>query len=155
MKYIGIDYGTKKVGIAVSNSDGTVAFPRIVLPSDKYLPSIVADIIKDEGVCTAVVGESLSLSGGLNSVASDVQEFVERLKHFTGQELSVHYIDERYTTKLARAIPSEQSARGDVSRTRKSGQQKHKASRADNTKVDAHAAAIILQTFLDKINHVI
>ncbi len=142
MKYIGIDYGTKKTGIAISDPLGTMAFPRSVLATSKLLPSVVADIIEEEGIGGVVIGESRDLSGGLNAVAADAQRFVDSLQGVTSTDLEIHYEDERFTTKQARALPSEGKARGDVANTR-GGKQK-------TTLADAQAAALILQSFLDK-----
>ncbi len=143
MKYIGIDYGTKKTGIAISDPLGSVAFPREVLATDSLLPRVVADIIKNEEVNTIVVGESLNLSGGLNSVADDAREFIRKLRDELGVEILVHYEDERFTTRQARALPNEGKARGDIAN-------KGRTTTRLQPKADTQAAAIILQTFLDK-----
>ncbi len=145
MKYIGIDYGTKRTGIAISDPLGTVAFPKSVLVTDSLLIKTVANLIKNEEVQEVVIGESLNLYGGLNKVASDAGEFIKRLKESLEFEIRVHYQDERFTTRQARALPNEGRARGNVARRPMANKGQRGSVRAD-----AQAAAIILQTFLDK-----
>lgn len=142
MKYLGIDYGTKKTGIALSDALGTMAFPRDVLLTDKHLPSVIANLIQEEDVESVVIGESRDLSGGLNPVAANARAFIEALQGVMATDLEVHYEDERFTTKQARALPNEGRARGVVARPR--------SVQKSNAKADAQAAAIILQSFLDK-----
>ena len=46
MKFLGIDYGTKRVGTALSDSDGSMAFPHAVIPNDKKLILVIKEICK-------------------------------------------------------------------------------------------------------------
>jgi len=147
MKYIGIDYGTKKTGIAISDPLGTLAFPREVLVTDKSLLKTIADLIIAEEIGGVVVGESLNLQGGLNKVAAKAGEFANRLKTFIGSDIKVSFEDERFSTQQARALPNEQMARGTLSN-------KRKGANKSTGLADAQAAAIILQSFLDKQRHV-
>jgi len=142
-KYIGIDYGTKKTGIAVSDTAGTVAFPREVLVTDRHLPERIAEIVTKEDICGIVIGASKNLTGELNAVAQHAQVFAEQLKHLVGDTVQIEYEDERFTTRQARMLPNEHVARGVVANTRKT-------IRNGKNRADAHAAAIILQSFLDK-----
>ena len=50
MRYLGIDYGSKRVGIAISDASGKIAFPREVLPNDKNLLTRIADLCAKEKV---------------------------------------------------------------------------------------------------------
>jgi len=146
MKYIGIDYGTKKTGIAMSDPLGSLAFPREVLATDKLLPSIIADRITQEEVGGVVVGESRNLQGGLNNIAVAVDEFIKILKTFIGDDVEVHLEDERFSTQQARTLPNEQVFRGVLANKRKEVGK-------STSLADAQAAAIILQSFLDKQKH--
>ena len=60
MKYLCIDYGTKRVGIATSDDGGTMAFPLRVLLNSRSLVANVAKICRDEHINTIVMGESLN-----------------------------------------------------------------------------------------------
>ena len=148
MKYIGIDYGTKKTGIAISYALGSLAFPRDVLVTNAQLVTVIADIIKDENITGVVIGESKNLKGGLNKVAVNAQRFGEELQKHIGSTVNIAYEDERFSTRQARMLPSEGFARGIIA-NKKITKEKKNTSRAD-----AQAAAIILQSFLDKQKHV-
>jgi putative Holliday junction resolvase len=142
MKYLGIDYGTKKIGIAVSDPLGTVAFPREVLVNDREVLKVLATLIETENIEGIVVGESFNLSGGLNPVAAAASQFAQKLKGLAATPLTVTYQDERFTTKQARTLPNEGAPRGNVAR--------HRIDAPVEKQADAQAAALILQGFLDK-----
>lgn len=141
MKYIGIDYGTKKIGLALSDSEGRVAFPHDIILSDDFAPSVVADLVYKEGVEKIVMGESQNLRGDLNKVAVDAQKFAEKLTKFT--DADIYFEDERFSTRQAGNLPKEGMARGKIAN-------KKDASYSAKATKDKHAAAIILQSFLDK-----
>ncbi len=144
MKYLGIDYGAKKIGLALSDEDGRVAFPHDIILSDGFAPSVVADLVHKEGVGTIVIGESKNLQGSLNEVALSATGFAKDLKKFT--DVKIYFEDERFTTAQARNLPSEGMARGDIAN-------KGRVSTTnDKAMADKHAAALILQSFLDKQN---
>jgi len=80
MKYLGIDYGTKRIGIAVSNDDGTIAFPRETVENNTKLFAKLAQIIADEKIQAIIVGDTRSYSNLANPVTKDAEVFAERLK---------------------------------------------------------------------------
>lgn len=126
MKYIGIDYGTKRIGVALSDDGGTMAFPYGVVPNTTGLFDELETIIKKHEVSGVVVGESLDYSGKPNPVMKEIKEFVRVLEERTG--MVVQYEPEFLTSAEARHI------------------------QGDSNTLDASAAAIILQSFLDKLN---
>lgn len=144
MKSIGIDYGSKRVGVAVSDADGRVAFARGVWANDAELLARVVHFVAEEGVGVIVVGESVDFSGEENVIAAAVREFAAALEAQTG--VQVVFVDERLTSVQARTRPAEGRPRGEVSRVRTLG----RADASAQKRVDAHAAALILQTYLDK-----
>lgn len=124
MKYLGIDYGAKRVGIAVSDEGGTIAFPRGTLENG---PDIVEHVTKratEDQVEKIVVGDTRSFSGLENPVTKESDEFVERLKQATG-------------LPVERAWEAGSSI--EASRYAPEGQGHD----------DSSAAAVILQRFLD------
>jgi putative Holliday junction resolvase len=133
MRYLGIDYGTKKVGLALSDEAGTMGFPHGILANDAALQDAVTALIKEREVGAIVIGESLDLSGAENPVAKDARAFVERLAERTG--VPVHFESEVFTSALARR----QHDSDEKSRAPKN--------RSD---VDASAAALILTSYLSK-----
>lgn len=80
MKYLGVDYGSKRIGISVSNSDGTVAFPRVVMPNDSRAIAAVEELVLREFVDRVVVGDTRALSGEANPVTSEVETFMKKLE---------------------------------------------------------------------------
>lgn len=136
MKHIGIDYGTKKVGIAVSDIEGRMAFPKVILPNTKDLVAAVAEIATSEGAGFVVIGESLDFSGMANDLMSDIRRFSDALAEATG--LPVAFQKEFMTSVEARRPLDGKKAL--VARKTKEAKQGN---------VDASAAALILQRYLD------
>jgi len=126
MKTLGIDYGTKKVGIAISDDGGAVAFPFGVFPNDNQLTAVIQEICTKENISTVILGESLDFSGQPNPVMKKIFAFKKTLEEKFS--LSVFLEKEFLTSKQARNIQE------------------------DSALTDASAAAIILQSWLDKNN---
>ena len=80
MKYLGIDYGTKRIGLAVSDGNGFIAFPRETLENNSRVIEELVHIIEAERIQSIVVGDTRALSGAANAVTSEAEAFVERLK---------------------------------------------------------------------------
>jgi putative Holliday junction resolvase len=127
MKYLGIDYGKKKIGIAFSDETGKYAFPETVLLNEKTTAGTPADkimkICADNGITTVIVGESKDFKGKDNRIMGMVREFVELLR---AKQLEVIYEPEVMSTIQAERI---QGIKDDI---------------------DASAAAVILQSYLDR-----
>ena len=65
MRYLGIDYGKRRVGVAISDGDGRLAFPETVLANDKNLVENFKKICAENKVGVIVLGESRDLKAGL------------------------------------------------------------------------------------------
>ncbi|MEK9184251.1 MAG: Holliday junction resolvase RuvX [Patescibacteria group bacterium] len=132
MRYLGIDYGTKRIGLALSDDAGTMGFPHSIVGNDGRTLGGVVNLIQKEKVEAIVVGESRSFAGTDNPVAKDARAFAESLTERTG--VPVFYEPETFTT---------QEARRDFEgvHIRKSGN------------VDSSAAALILTSYLSHTNH--
>lgn len=126
MRYLGVDYGTKRVGIAVSDEGGTLAFPYAILDNNKTLLGKVEDICSRESIETTVVGESVDYKGNPNVVTKEIEQFIAELR----TRVTVPVVTERefLTTQQARFFQQEKE------------------------RVDDSAAAIILQSYLDRKN---
>lgn len=141
MRYLGIDYGTKKTGLALSDEAGTMGFPHHTLPTDSQLLPAIRTLIAAEQIDAVVIGDSLNFSGEQNPVAKSAREFGKSLHTETG--LPVFYEIEMLTTQEARrgmdgAHPQTVS---NVARSR--------VKKGTDT-VDASAAALILTSFLTR-----
>ena len=144
MKYLGIDYGTKRVGIAVSDPLGTIAFPREILPNDSLLLEKLAQLIKEEKISALVIGKSLTLSGGENVLQRAIEHFVEKLEKKIGEDIPIYFQDERMSSHAVHMnffSKEEKRSRKHISQKEKERKTRH---------IDAEAAAIILQRFLDQ-----
>jgi len=84
MKYLCIDYGSKRVGLAVSDVGGTIAFPRSTLQNDDRLSDRIQEVIDEEKIESIVVGDTKSHGGAANSVSEQADAFVEAIKKQTG-----------------------------------------------------------------------
>lgn len=138
MRYLGIDYGTKRVGLALSDNEGVLAFPYKILKNEKTLVDDIHNICGTEGVGAIVIGESIDLSGQPNELMVKVNLLVKDLEKVLG--LPVKFQKEFMTTVEARG---------------RAGKEVNNAKQITNNKgttVDASAAALILQRYLDKIN---
>lgn len=133
---MGIDYGTKKVGIALSDAEGRLAFPKVILPNNTDLVAAVTEIVTREGAEFVVVGESLDLSGMPNDLMREIRRFSEALTEATG--LPVAFQKEFMTSVEARR-PTDG----------KKGLHARKTKTPKQGNVDASAAALILQRYLD------
>jgi putative Holliday junction resolvase len=102
MKHIGIDYGTKRIGVATSDDGGSMAFPHSVVPAGKTAIAAIAAIIAKERVGAIVVGESHDLSGRPNPIMEEVRRFATELEAATG--ITPEYMTEVYTSKEAMHI---------------------------------------------------
>jgi putative holliday junction resolvase len=138
MKHLGIDYGTKRVGVATSDDGGTVAFPKIVLPTQQAA-DFVALLVEKEKVDVMVVGESVGNDGKENDVMQSARAWAAGVHARTG--VRVEWEWEGYTSGMARSMRRPNgAARGEVARR----------VAKEKDVVDANAAAIILQSYLDK-----
>lgn len=131
---MGIDYGTKRVGIALSDEAGTMGFPARTLENDARLLDELVMLVKADDVRTIVIGESLNYQGKENPVASAARGFGDVLGKATG--VPVVYEPEMLTT---------QEARRGFDGVREPG--------SGRKEVDASAAALILTSYLSHIHH--
>ena len=100
MKYLGLDHGDKRIGIAVSDETMTFAFPRVILHNTKTIFEEIKKICGEEGIAKIVVGMPISFSGGKSAQAEKVERFGEELEAFSG--IPVEYENEIFTTKIGR-----------------------------------------------------
>ena len=129
MRYLGIDYGTKKVGLALSDEAGMMGFPHGALPNTSELLEEVTRLVREKGVGAVVMGESRNFAGEENPVAQEAKAFAKALSDATG--LPVHFEPELFTTQEARRYPDGSRMEG-------------------SPDVDASAAALILSAFLER-----
>jgi putative Holliday junction resolvase len=124
MKYLGIDYGEKRVGIAISDEEGRVAFPKTVLENNLNLKSNILDLCKEHNIDAVVIGESKNYKGEDNKINPEIISFKREL----GAELKIPIsLEPEFMTSM--------QVEKNFGKTEM---------------LDASAASIILQTFMDK-----
>ncbi len=131
MRVMGIDYGTRKIGVALSDESGSFAFPHSIVTNDERAVGALAQLAREEGVTQLVVGEPKERSGAANAVTTEARAFGARLAEATDFPLT--FVDEHYSTSGA------MRQRDTKEKTRK---------KADRSPLDDSAAALILESYL-------
>jgi putative Holliday junction resolvase len=134
MRLLGIDAGTRRVGVALSDPTGTIAQGLMVIPrrSWEQVLGAIADLARVHQVEGIVVGLPLRLEGGEGEAAAEARRFAARLAEVVAIPVTLE--DERLSTAEADRRMVEAGVRRDDRRTRR----------------DAVAAALILQKALDR-----
>ena len=128
MKYLGIDYGSKRIGLAVSDERGKIAFPREVIKNKgEQTLRYVVRFCEGEKIETIILGQSLDYKGVPNPVQSAIANFKFQIESLI--KLPVHYQQEFLTSAEA-------------------------SRNTDKSSLDASAAALILQAWIDKSRNI-
>jgi len=134
VRILGIDPGTKRCGVAITDSAETMAFPREALAYDDQLVAALDRLTRDEGVTLVVIGRPVSLAGRETASTAFADELFERLCQ--GLEVAVVQHDERLTTSDAQRSLTRAGVKAKDHRER----------------IDSAAAVVMLQHFTDGRN---
>lgn len=123
MRILGVDYGTKRIGIAMTDEGAQMAFPKLVLQNDAKVIENFSKIITDNEIKTVVLGESKNFKMVDNEIMKEILDFRDVLE----KELNVDVImySEIYSSAQAEFFQGKTDM------------------------LDASAAAIILQSYLE------
>jgi putative holliday junction resolvase len=132
MRYLAIDYGAKRTGLAICDAEETMAFPFDVLHGQKNLVERIERIVAAEHIDAIVLGLPLNMDGSSGPQSRQVVAFAERLKQHI--RIPVHFQDERLSS-----FEAEQKLQA-------TGLSKAK----QRERLDALAAAEILRAFLEE-----
>lgn len=124
MKYLGIDYGEKRIGIAVSDDGGMIAFPHMTIEHTASALSEIKKICDAQKPAHIIIGMPMMI-GGMSPLMRTIQRFGDALARFV--QIPVAYENEIFTTIMAT-----------------------KGGATKNT-VDQSSAALILQSYLDRL----
>ncbi|MBI2451398.1 MAG: Holliday junction resolvase RuvX [Parcubacteria group bacterium] len=126
MRYLGVDFGTKKIGLAISDEKGQMAFPlqTILYKSDRFVFARLKEIVEKNQIERIVAGLPVSIQKTQTDISKKVERFAQKLSQST--DLSVDFEREFMTTKIAKISSSK--------------------------KIDEASAALILQSYLDRKN---
>jgi putative Holliday junction resolvase len=133
MRVLAIDHGSKRMGIALSDETATIAQPLEFIPAEPFADFLarLKQLITDKQVDQILVGMPRNMDGSYGPAALKVQEFVAVLKETTA--IPIKTWDERLTSTQANRMLIQADVRRDKRKQR----------------VDAAAAAILLQSYLD------
>jgi len=130
---LGLDVGERRVGVSIGDELGLIASPLTMIERGRGDIETIAKLVTGHGACCVVVGMPTGLSGREGPQAAAVRQFVGQLRPAIDANVPIEYWDERLTTAVAeRAL-------------RERGMRKNKR----RAEVDAMAAAVILQGYLD------
>ncbi len=132
MRYLAIDYGNKRTGLAICDESEAITSPLAVLDTNNSLIGKITQIIKDENVEAIVLGLPLNMDDTQGPQAKIVRQFSQQLKKHI--DIPIHFEDERLSSFTA----EDKLAAAELTRKKK------------KKRLDAVAAAVILQAFLDK-----
>ena len=131
-KAVGIDYGTKRIGISISDSSQIIATSLCAI-ENKNIFSFLKELLEKEEVDTIVIGEAKNLDTTETDSSKQIYQFVEKLKN-QFPKILIKTIDERFTSKIAFQSIID------------SGVKKRK--RKNKSLIDKVSATIILQDYL-------
>jgi putative Holliday junction resolvase len=134
VRVLGVDFGTKRLGLALSDPDGTLALPAGTLTRRALGEDLAAlrRLVEEKGVERAVVGLPLHMDGRRGPEAEAAEVFAAALAEATG--IPVDLLDERWTTVEAERALREGGVRG----------------RRRRQAVDSMAASLLLRSYLER-----
>jgi putative Holliday junction resolvase len=137
-KYLGIDYGSKRIGLAVSDDAGEFAFPEAIVENGQQAIRKIKELCEKKGIEAVVLGESMNLAGEPNKIMKEISAFKEKLS-----ELDLPIKTEKEFMTSAAAETMQRYMAEPV-------QNRARLVKYEKLSVDASAAALILQRYLDK-----
>ena len=130
MRYLAIDYGGKRTGLAICDEGETICSPIGMLTTGKNLIDEILAVIVEHNAAAVIVGLPLNMDDTAGDAAKRVYAFGDKLKNHV--DIPVYFQDERLSS-----FDAEQKLAGTMTRKKK------------KARLDAIAAAAILQSFLD------
>ena len=134
-KYIGIDYGQKKIGLSVTDDDKVFAFPLETVKKIDFFDFII-DFTKKNNVEKFIVGKPIRMSGENSQIENEIIKFINKLKR-KFPEIPIIRFDERFTSKIATKYILSAGVKKKI--------------RLNKEIVDKISATIILRDFLEYI----
>jgi putative Holliday junction resolvase len=134
MRLLGIDHGTVRIGLALSDDMGMFAHPLKTLDASPKVEQEIATIVHQKRVGEVVIGMPYRMSGERGSASERVEKFAERLRKLLPDEVRIEFVDERLSSKAA---------------MESLGWKEKPRDRAQRGLVDQVAAVAILQDYLN------
>lgn len=134
-RLLGIDFGEKRIGVALSDEGVRLAFPHITILNNKDSVQEILDLIDSYQVNQVVIGESKDFNMRENRIMESARDFADELKKVSGLEIVFH---PEFMTSIQ------------VEKTHYQLSERHKDRGVEKSKqIDAQAAAIMLQSYID------
>lgn len=133
-KIIAIDYGLKRIGVAISDESRVLAFGLDTVSVSEIIP-FLTQIVNKEYIDVFVIGKPLQKDNTQSEIENEILRFIKKLKLIFPQIVIERY-DERFTSLIAKKTIIESGI--------------NKKKRADKKLVDKISATLILQSFLEK-----
>jgi len=134
-KIVALDYGSKRVGVAISDPENKIAFALKTISTELVFKYII-DLVASEKTSIVVIGFPVNLDGSLNDISHEINIFINKLSQKI-PEILVEKYDERFTSVIAKKTILNSGI----------GKQK----RQNKSLVDKVSATIILQSYLDSL----
>lgn len=134
IRIMALDYGAKRIGVALSDPLFTFAYPHITIKNDSKIWSELDKLVSDKSVAKIILGYPLREDGKPPSLSDKISRFKAELEK--RYKIEVILWDERYTSSIATEMMI-------LSTTKKS-------KRRDKGIIDRNAAAIVLQEYLNE-----
>lgn len=135
-KYLGIDFGIKKSGVSISDSNKLISFPLETIET-KNLLNFIKQISINENIEIVVIGKPLKLNNEIHDFEEEIVKFIKKLK-IQLPSIQVERIDERFSSNISKQI------------ILKSGLRKKK--RREKFLIDKISASLILESYLIQNN---
>jgi len=135
-KYLGIDFGIKKSGVSISDSNKLISFPLETIET-KNLLDYIRQISIDENIEIVVIGKPLKLNNEIHDLEEEIVKFIKSLKNHL-PNIQVERIDERFTSKISKQIIINSGV--------------GKKNRRDKLIIDKISASLILESYLIQKN---
>jgi putative Holliday junction resolvase len=130
MRYLGIDFGLKKIGLSLGDDQTKMALPIETIKNSEQVFYSLSDLIEQENIGAVVVGVPVQSDTSFNSAQFDItNEFINNLEKAIN--LPVYRVDERYTTSESKRLIKEFGAQASE---------------------DSLSAMLILQAYFDELN---
>lgn len=141
MNYLGVDFGTKRVGLSIYSDDVKVILPlpAILAADDDEKLEKILQIVKSEKISVIAVGYPINMDGTIGEKAKEVEIFVGKLGRKLGDGIEIFKVDERLTSEEATGYDNKFYGRRS---------QTKKVKRRKSGVVDSQSAMIILRDFL-------
>jgi len=135
-KYVGLDYGLRRSGVSISDSNKTISFPLDTLKTNRLL-AYLKELSNNENIEKIIIGKPLKLNNESHNLEKYILEFIDSLK-LNLPNICIERVDERFTSKISKKIVI---ASG-LNRER----------RKDKSIIDKISASLILESYLNQKN---